>query len=87
MTKPLITAETKTRTPSMKWIELGVGKDPEFDKQLFLTEGKGFYCGVLSKIEQEQTGKKHSFNVGPDGSGTDVIATFITHYCYPVLPK
>jgi hypothetical protein len=81
MTQP---TPTKTRTPSMKWIKLGEGKDPEFEKELFLTDGKGFYSGSLIKIEQEQAGKKYSFNVGLDDIGKDVIKTDITHYCVPV---
>jgi hypothetical protein len=83
MTQP---TPTKTRTPSMKWIKLGSGKDPEFDNTLVLTDGIMVFAGRLIKIEQEQTGKKYSFNVGLDDIAKDMIKTDITHYCVPVLP-
>jgi hypothetical protein len=85
MTQPLVTAETKTRTPSMKWIKLGSGRDPDFEKDLFLTDGKLFYCGSLIRIEQVQNGKKYSFDVGLGSSGEPIIADYLTHYCLPVL--
>lgn len=81
------TTEKTTRTPSMKWLRLGEDKDPEFEKHLFLTDGNKFHCGVLEKIEQVQVGKKYSFNLGLYEGATDVIASNMTHYCNPVLPK
>jgi len=78
--------QTKTRTPSMKWIKLSEGKDPDFDKPLFLTNGEIFYAGLLTKIERTPDGKKYFFSIGPDGSGEEVITDRLTHYCYPVSP-
>lgn len=82
------TTETeKPRKQFMKWLKLGADKDPDFEKDLFLTDGVKFYCGVLEKIEQVQVGKKYSFNVAVDGSDMDVISSNMTHYCNPVSPK
>jgi hypothetical protein len=79
--------ETKTRTPSMKWIKLTEGKEPEFDTPLFLTDGKIFFRGILIKIEQVSgTEKRYSFNVGLDGAGEPLIIDYATHYCVPVSP-
>ena len=83
MTQP---TPIKTRTPSMKWIKLGEGKDPEFDQPLFLTNGDIFYAGLLTKIERTPEGKKYFFSIGPDGSGEDVITDRLTHYSVPVAP-
>jgi hypothetical protein len=84
MTQP---TPTKTRTPSMKWINLGSGKDPEFDKELFLTDSKMCYTGFLVKIEQTEQGKAFSFEVGNDSGGNVIVSTLMTHYCYTVLPN
>jgi hypothetical protein len=79
--------ETKTRTPSMKWVKLGGGKEPEFDTPLFLFDGKMFFRGVLVKIEQVSgIEKRYSFNVGMDSAGEPLIIDYATHYCVPVLP-
>jgi hypothetical protein len=84
MTQP---TPTKTRTPSMKFLKLGIAKDPDFDFPLFLFDGKMFYRGVLVKIEQVSgTEKRYSFNVGMDSSGEPLIIDDATHYCVPVLP-
>lgn len=82
-----LATEIKTRTPSMKWIKLGTGKEPDFDKPLFLTDGEDFYCGILTKIEQESQGKKYSFDCGVSGIGEDIILDSLSHYCLPVLPN
>jgi hypothetical protein len=85
MTQPA--TQTKPRTASMRWIKLGEGKDPDFDKALFLTDGKGFYRGLLLKIEQvSATEKKYLFNVGMDGAGEPCIVDYLTHYFEPVMP-
>jgi hypothetical protein len=79
--------ETKTRTPSMKFLKLGIAKDPEFDKELFLTDGKMCWTGFLTKIEQTEKGKVYSFAVGNDSDGMEIVSTSMTHFCYPVLPN
>lgn len=82
------TTETeKPRKQFMKWLKLGADKDPDFEKDLFLTDGVKFYCGVLEKIEQVQVGKKYSFKVGDNGVGADLIESSMTHYCNPVPVK
>jgi hypothetical protein len=83
MTQP---TPTKTRTPSMKWIKLGEGKDPEFDNTLFLTDGSMVFTGRLVKIEQTEKGKIFSFEVGNDSDGMEKVVSSMTHYCYPLLP-
>jgi hypothetical protein len=87
MTQP---TPTKTRTPSMKWIKLGEGKDPQFMETVFLAGKDGtvddFASGWLKKIEIEKGAKVYQFVIGTDPNGDDLIAKDFTHYCVPVPP-
>lgn len=85
---------TKTRTTPMRWIKLGEGKDPEYDKDYFLTDGHDFYKGFLQSTQETSAGKVYNFAVGKketqDEEGEDAIAlivnTDITHYAIPTKP-
>lgn len=74
--------EKKTRISSMKWIKLGEGKDPEFNKLYFLfsEESSGFDLGTLDKIEETEKGKKFIFRCG------EFDNEHITHYAIPTKP-
>jgi hypothetical protein len=85
MTQP--PTQTKPRTPSMRWIKLSEGKDPEFDNTLFLTDVSMVFTGRLVKIEQTEKGKIYSFEVGNDSDGMEKVVSSMTHFCYPVLPN
>lgn len=69
-TKPSVTLPEATRQPKtvpMKWLELGVAKDPVFGEQYFLfrLEGKEprYSVGALAGINTVVEGKVYSFYV------------------------
>jgi hypothetical protein len=88
---------TKTRTPSMRWIELGKGKDPEFNQLYFLCQqGIYFTSGYLKSKEETDKGKVYKFeagltivqnNEGKPDSIEPLIITDVSHYCLPVTPN
>lgn len=72
----------RTRRRPMLWQRLGEGKDPEFNKQYFLTNGEDFYVGQLESIRQTETGKAYGWNI----DGEDEPRFGSTHFCEPQQP-
>lgn len=87
------TTETKPRKQFMKWLKLGEGKDPEFEKIVFLydekaKEGENLNIGCLTSKAVKASGIKYGFiTPASQENDEDPEETRFTHYCNPVLPK
>lgn len=93
MSKEPSIKEPKPRKPpthGMKWVKLGQGKDPEFNKWYFLfdpTLSDKFYIGMLIGKNVTGTGIVYTWELlGRDESGVEIETKTITHYCEPKPP-
>ena len=88
------TTQNKPRNNGMKWLKLGLDKNPSFDQVYFLVDEKeigqgehAYDVGKLHSITSVAGGAEYSFNIGWDKHAEQPnIASNFSHFCLPKPP-